>query len=390
MLNRLLFLFLFAPISLIFAQEEAIRYCRFNNLAWLPDGQNLTFECYYIEEGLDKIAPPAILMKNIQTEKIVHLNPVIERFAISADKKYLIFSSRFGLFIMEIARPENCSQIHFLNPSENKYLKSVGFFEVAKGIGLYWKMVDSWGEEIEVQLKQINTFPTRFDSMIYWMNAQQFKSKDYKDATLPVIDPASARIVNHPCRKMNTNFVFKPVGSKTPDLLNLFHSDWNSKNEKKLLEKIRPRLFSYSPDSLRMIVSFWQEKGGEITHCYDIKTRKMQKISNEACKFLSWINNTEFIGLMQSGLYKINLNQIKLRKISQWIVPDRYDTTKKISAFTIADLKSVSKKVENKKWMAKIEDLTGDFIQSQIVLTDKQTGKSKIFMPPISNIKTNN
>jgi hypothetical protein len=387
-MNRSLIFFLGILTSLIFAQEENIRYCRFDNLTWSPDGQNLIFDSYYIEEGLDKIAAPAILMKNIQTEKIVHLNPALEQFAIAADKKYLIFSSRFGLFLMELAKPENCGQIHFLNPAENKFLKAIGFFEVPKGIGVYWKMVDSWGEEVEVQSRQMNSIPVHSDSVIYWLDSQKVKKQTVKDTTSPVIDPGSARKNNHPCLEMKTKFVFKTVSPKTPDLLDLYQSDWNLKKEKKLLEKVRPRLFSYSPDSSRVVVSFWQEKSGEMTQLYHIKTQQMQKITNEVFKFVSWVSNTEFIGLTQSGLYRINLNQIKLQKLSKWKIPGAYKSNKTIRALTVANLKSVNKKAENKNWTAKIEDLAGDFIQSQIVLTNKGTRKSKVFIPPISNIKS--
>ncbi len=386
MLNRWLRLFFLTTVSLVFAQEETIRYCRFNNLAWLSDGQNLIFESYFIEEGVNNIGAPAILMKNITTEKIVHLNPVLERFAISADKKYSIFSSRFGLFLMEVAKPENCGQIHFLNPSENKYLKSIGFFELPKGIGLYWKMVDSWGEEIAVQLRQINDFPTHSDSVIYWLNSQPVKNREFKDVTLSVIDPNAARKLIYPCVKLKTSFIFKPVSPKTPDLLDFIQRDWNPKKEKKLIEKVRLRLFSYSPDSSRIIVSCWQEKSSETTLLYNIKTRQLREISNEAFKFLSWINDMEFIGLMQSGLFRFNLNQTKLQKLNHWKIPASYHTVHH-GILKIANLKSAGKTVENKNWIAKIEDLKGDFIQSQIILTNKQTGKSKVFLPPISNLK---
>lgn len=387
-MNQWLIFFLSILTSSIFAQDDVLRYCRFKNLAWTPDGQNLIFESYYIEEGTDKIDPPAIFMKNIQTEKIVHQNPVLERFAISADKKYLIFSSRFGIFVMQLLRPENCGQIVFLNPAENKFLKSIGFFDVSKGIGVYWKMVDSWGEDVETRLHQIKAFPIRSDSMIYWMNSQQVKKKRYKDTTAPVIDPGSARVKSYPCLMMKTNLIFKPISSKTPDLLDLIQNDWNIRKEKKILEKIRPRLFSYSPDSSQAIVSYWQEKSGEMTQLYHIKTQKIQRIFNEAFKFISWVNNTELIGLTQSGLYKFNLNQLKSQKLDGWKIPATYKTSKIIGVPTVAHLNSTDKKVENRNWEAKIEDLKGDFIQSQIILTHKQTGKSKIFMPPISNIKT--
>jgi len=387
-MNRWLIFFLSILTSLLFAQVETTRYCRFDNLAWSPDGQNLIFDSYYIEEGIDKIAAPAILMKNIQTEKIVHLNPVLERFAIAADKKYLIFSSRFGLFLMELAKPENCGQIHFLNPAENKFLKTIGFFEVPKGIGVYWKMVDSWGEEVEVQSLQMNSIPVHPDSVIFWLDSQKVKKQNVKDITLPVIDPGSARKNIHPCLAMKTKFVFRPVSPKTPDLLDLYQSDWNLKKEKKLLEKVRPRLFSYSPDSSLVVVSYWQEKSGEMTQLCHIKTQQMQKITNEVFKFVSWVNRTEFIGLTQSGLYRINLNQIKLQKLSKWKIPGAYKSNTTIRALTVAKLKAVNKKAENKNWTAKIEDLTGDFIQSQIVITNKGTGKAKVFIPPISNIKS--
>lgn len=386
MLNRwLVLLALLSPIS---AQEETIRYCRFNNLAWSADGQNLFFESYYIEDGTNQIAPPAILMKNIQTEKMVHLNPNIERFAISADKKYLVFSSRFGIFLMDIEKPENCRQIHVLNPTEDKYLHSMGFFESKKGIALYWKMVDSFGEEIDLQLMQINSLPVQTDSTIYWMNSQQLPKKEYPDATLPLTEPGSARMLNHPCLKMKTRFIFKPLGPKTPDLTDLIQRDWSSNQEKKLVEKIRPRLFSFSPDSSRIVFSYWQERNGEISQLYDLRKKQMQKISNEVFKFLSWLNNQELVGLTPSGLYKINLEPVKLQKLNRWKIPAAYQTnTKNIGTITLANLKSWNKKIENKSWSAKIEDLKGDFVPNQIVLTNKQTGKSKVLVPPMSNLK---
>ncbi len=83
-------------------------FCQFDRITWSPDGQKIAFESRYIPTGTVYTYLDTLIV-DLSTGKLTCVTPEMHQFILSIDRKRILFSSTYGLYIMDlkpISEPE--------------------------------------------------------------------------------------------------------------------------------------------------------------------------------------------------------------------------------------------------------------------------------------------
>lgn len=140
-MRRVVIILLFLFSMLMFKSSSAwfASFCQFDKITWSPDGQKIAFERHYVSTGGVNIYCDT-LIADLSTRKITCVTPEVHKFILSTDRKRMLFSSTYGLYLMELEPMNEPEQILFMtdDPTMNSGMQLKDFaFSKADGRILY-------------------------------------------------------------------------------------------------------------------------------------------------------------------------------------------------------------------------------------------------------------
>jgi hypothetical protein len=367
----------------LYSQEDVTRYCRFNNLQWAPNGEQFAFQCYYFEEGQTVLPPAQVFLKDFKIQKLLSLNPQPQQLVLSPNKRHLLFSSLYGLYLMDVQKPERCGQLLFQNPAGDELISDFGFW--GNSFLIYLKRQDLWGEKSAEEWWQVDSTKFNTQTGLHLVTSQKVPRKSGRLSVGVIAGPNTARQNQFSVVRLKYRYLFKARTGAEADLMDLFKINLKTGKSVKLLEKIRPRLVSISPDSNRCLISVWQSPNQERTWINPVTSEQLTLIGNWGVKFLSWLNANRWIGITGNGLVQYDLQKKTQARLDTWSLPSWYRVGSTTSGSTALVLKNQSAKLNQK--LLQIENSQGAFTTSRIQFTDAATGKTQVLVPEMSNFK---
>ncbi len=320
MISRILNLFFFLVLieTMVFAQEQFVQFTYYDQLTWSEDGNQLAFRCILLDESKPEQLKTNILVKDTNEDRLSCLNPQPERFIISQDQKYLLFSSSYGLYLVSLKEKNRAVQVYFRNPAGTWYFQDFGFLE--DGTKFYMDRYDYATMKTIQESYQIQSskFSTQF---IGWPETKKINNKfrmsrfdlpvdEMKGMLQTVIKIKNIIIefLSHPDSEDPGNFklVYKPSRKNT------FHAV--------LIERCRPRLLSVNPDSTEIIISVFTQ-GLHKTYLLPFRSKKLIPIENKRYFSVSWLDDKRYICLTEDGLFLRNIDLSLNEKIDVWQFP---------------------------------------------------------------------
>jgi hypothetical protein len=320
MINRLLKVILLIIITgtIGYSQEQFIQFTYFDQLTWAADGNQLAFRCILLDESNPGQLKSNILIKDLANDRLICINPQPERFIISQDKKHLLFSSSYGLFLVSLKEKNRTALVYFRNPAATWFFQDFGF--VDDGTKFYMDRYDyataqtiqdtyqiqsskfstqfiGWAETKKIDKKSRTA---RFDLHVDEMKGKLQTSTKINDLIIEFLpqpdsdDPGNFKLVYQPSRK------------------NPFHAV--------LLDRCRPRLLSVNPDSTEIIVSVFKQ-GSHKTYRLPFAAKNLIPIENKRYFSVSWLDADRYICLTEDGLFLRNIDLTINEKIERWGLP---------------------------------------------------------------------
>lgn len=358
------------------SQESTLRFCRFDNLNASPDGGKLAFDCYYFEENALEKPLHLVIQVDFSSKQMVCLNPPPNRFVVSTDKKYVLFSSMIGLYLFPLAQPENCVQLKFLNPAADLIIRDMGFAEM--GATIYWTMADRWGENSQEHYLKIPKFADTNPKEIQQTELENLPKAEFEKYNLKADGPETSRLRQIKLNQ-NVELSFQNEPGQRMDLLSAFMKNVKTGTQERLLTNFRVRLVSQNPKKNGILFSTWDEKNqGQTWFVND--AQQFSSLAPRDFRFVSWLSNQEFIGLANQSLYKV-LTSGEPEKLNQWPYPTWYRPVQN-SAYTVNHEVRLGRTGK----LALIQNSGERFVRSQIVIQDEQTGTTEVLVPAMSNV----
>ena len=321
MINRILKVFCFFIImgTAVLSQEQFVQFTYYDQLTWSDDGNQLAFRCILLDESNPDQLKTNILVKDLNNDRLICLNPQPERFVISRDKRQLLFSSSYGLYLVSLKQKNRTSQIYFRNPAATWFFQDFGFID--DGTKFYMDRYDyattktildsyriqspkfstqfiGWAETKKIDKK---SRASRFDHHVDEMKGKLQTAIKINDMVIEFLpqpesgDPGNFKLVYQPARK------------------NLFHAV--------LLDRCRPRLLSVNPDSTEIIVSVFQQ-GIHKTYRLPFAAKHLIPIENKRYFSVSWLDAERYICLTDDGLFLRSVDLSINKKIDVWQFPE--------------------------------------------------------------------
>ncbi|MCI0515815.1 hypothetical protein L0128_21585 [candidate division KSB1 bacterium] len=369
----------------LYSQQDITRYCRYNNLQWAPNGEQFAFQCYYFEEGQTVLPPAQVFLKDFKSQSLLSLNPQPQRLVLSPNKRQVLFSSLYGLYLMDLQKPERCGQLLFHNPAGDELISDFGFWGSA--FLIYLKRQDLWGEKSTEEWWQVDSTKFKTQTGRHWLIGRKIPRKSGRLAVSGVAGPNTARQNQFTVARFKFRYQFKARTGTEADLMDLFKINLKTGKAVKLLEKIRPRLVSISPDSSRCLISVWQAPNQERTWINPLTSDQLTLAGNWGVKFLGWLSAHRWIGITSNGLVQYDLQNKTSARLDAWSLPNWYQVGQVTVGNSTLVLKNQAAKL-NKK-VLQIENSRGDFTASRIQFTDAATGKTQVLVPEMCNFKAN-
>ena len=310
----LVFLFSFAAVFPILSQDDFVQFTRYDQLNWSPDGNQLAFRCLLLDEANPEKISANILLKNLSTDQLICLNPQPERFVISKDKKFLLFSSVYGLYFLTIEPEVKAGQILFRNPAASWFFKDFGFYE-NKNI-IYVESIDYSSGQITKENYQID--PANISRSIIG----NIKLKKITEKIIAV--PFNQQIDEFVHKKNYSikikNFSIQFIKNST-NYYELVLQSQNSTDSELLVKNCRPRLLSINPDSSKLIISLFRDNDN-LTYLFETQTKKLTLIYNQRYFSVSWLDNSRYICISEKGLFLRKVNLPDGFSLNNWILPE--------------------------------------------------------------------
>ena len=374
--------FILVIIGLIFfswnlhAQDETARYCEFTNLQLSPDSTALIFNIDYFEEGESQSTTPIFLGKKLTTGKITCFNPQPLRFSISGNKRYLLFSALYGIFIQELTDSSQCRQLTFFDPTSDEYLREMGFF--AADSGVFWITENYDGEIISQIFFRIQKDSSTGQSATKFLKIPI--QNTWKKSSLPVADPNSGQKSEFKLANQRLRYLITPRTGADYDLSDIAFQKSVSSPQKIILSKIRPWLISICPAEKWILFSGWQKVTGEFSWLNLAGTDSLRKIDAGSFKFVSWIDSSAFFGLNKAGLIQYSTDSLAAKSLhplcslnqDSFFTPD--STQIRQNEIIIGDRKFT------------INNTQDVFKRSRIWEINQITGDTTVFVPEMSNL----
>ena len=378
----LVFLFSFAAAYPILSQDDFVQFTRYDQLNWSPDGSQLAFRCLLLDEANPDKISANILLKSLSTDQLICLNPQPERFVISKDKKFLLFSSVYGLYLLSIEPESKAGQILFRNPAASWFFKDFGFYE-NKNI-IYVESIDYSSGQITKENYQID--PANISrSIIGNIKLKKITEKIIAGPFNQQVDEFVHKN-NYSIKLKNYSIQFNKNNTNNYELV---LKTKNPVSSKSLIDNCRPRLLSINPDSSKLIISLFQDKGN-LTYLFETHSKKLTLIKNQRYFSVSWLDNSRYICINENGLFLRKINLPGDFQLNNWLLPEwcqniNLGFPKIDNLFDFYNSESTSEiKSYNGKTVRTIYKKE-NYLRCKIVLID-EAKKEKIIVDEMNNI----
>ncbi len=313
-----LFCFLLIPgiiTTMTFSQEQFVQFTYYDQLTWSEDGNQLAFRCVLLDESQPEKLISNILIKDLMREQLLCINPQPERFIISKDKKNLLFSSIYGLYLVKLEGEPRAAQIYSRNPTADWYFQDFGFFEEKNKF--YILRFDKTKMEIVKENYQI--IPSKFnDHLISWGNIEKIENVRSAPFNLHLDEMKGDRTTE--IRMKNNVIKFVPA-YKPGDYQLIYRSKQQPISQKILLDQCRPRLLSVNPDTSEMLISVFEGEGLK-TYRFLFSKKELILIENKRYFSVSWLDNSRYLCITEEGMFLRNIERTINKKLDNWQRPE--------------------------------------------------------------------
>ena len=311
-----LFINLLIAIPSILAQFEFVQFTRYDQLHWSPDGKAIGFRCILLDEAQPEKIKKNILIKNLVSDQLFCINPTPERFVVSKNSKFLMFSSIYGIYLMRLDSSLHTYQLLFQDPTDQWSLNEFGFYDNENQF--YIQRLDYQTSETIKEYFEFN-LPQKLSDQIELIPIQKIPNVSGKPSyNLKTVEASGDQSLEFVFK--NKIIRFSPTSDPTkPENFNLILL---SKNRSKILiPDCRPRLLSLSPDSLSGVICVFRD-GNHYTYFWDHKKGNLSLIEEKKYYSISWLNNEKYICLTEDGLFLRTTYLTKNQKLDQWYIPE--------------------------------------------------------------------
>ena len=301
-----------------FSQEQFIQFTYFDQLTWADDGNQLAFRCILLDESNPEKLTTNILVKDLNSDRLFCLNPQPERFVISLDKKDLLFSSSYGLYLVSLKNENRAAQVYFRNPAATWFFQDFGFLD--DGSKFYADHYNYATTKTIHETYQIRS--SKFtDQFIGWAETKRINEKSRTSRFNLHVDEMKGKLQTAiKIKDMIFKFVSQPNSDDPgnfklvyqPSRKNIFHSV--------LLDRCRPRLLSVNSDSTEIIVSVFQNKVHK-TYRLPFSAKKLIPIEDKRYFSVSWLDAERYVCLTDDGLFLRSIDLSVNKKINDWNFP---------------------------------------------------------------------
>lgn len=296
------------------AQDQFVQFTYYDQLTWSESGKQLAFRCMLLDEARPEQLKANVLLKDLNINQLLCLDPQPERFIISGDKKQLLFSSIYGLYLMNLDDQFETTQIYFRSPAASWWFHNFGFYE--GGGEIYIERNDANYQNVIIQNYRIQA-PEFSDQTITWTNAEKLKTVHAKTSNLPVDETQANDAPEIKINKALIKFVAQP---KPGDFQLVYQNISKKSSPVVLIESCRPRLISVNPAQQNVIISVFQEKEHQ-TYRFNFASKKLIPIENRRYFSVSWLDNSRYICVTEDGLFLRNIDLTIDKKLSNWSIP---------------------------------------------------------------------
>ena len=307
-----LFIVLLSCANPIFSQDDFIQFTHYDQLTWSPSGKQIAFRCLLLDESNPENISVNVLIKDLVTGQLTCQNPTPERFIISKNKKFILFSDIYGLYIQTIGQEPKVGQVIFQVPTTSWLFKDYGFYEET-GI-IYVEHYDYLSGQTSKE-----NFWIDFAKLDHYIDKTQTIKKLNKTKKSKPFNLAVDRFLNKTQKSVflkNISLLFEK--NKTVDF-DLVLKDSGSKDT--LINNCRPRLLSTNSNFSDVIVSVF-EKDGSKTYHFDVESKKFSLIDNQQYYSISWLDNFRYVCINEDGLFLKKINGRTNKKLDDWILPE--------------------------------------------------------------------
>ena len=306
--KKLTWALLLFRMTILMGQSLPVQHCYFSKLTFSADSSRLFFQSFYCEEGEPLVPEPAWLSLDLKTHSLQYLNPRPTRFVLSTDNSLLLFSSRYGLFLMNVEEPHHLRQLVFWNPAQGMYVNQLGFLADSSGIG--WTSISATGSlrahafSWPKAKKYIPLADTMAISDTLTLHSKTVQGPE----TVSRWKHFSAANPIFPLRLQQM-----PSANSYQKRLEITLPERSAPNI--LLSKLRPRLLSLNPDSSLLFISILDSSYQARSFVFDIQTGKDMGQFDMGFDFMCWLTENQFIGQNKIGLFRVTIQPPEFKKI---------------------------------------------------------------------------
>lgn len=314
-LSVLLFLFIGQQSQLASCQDDFVLFTFYDQLTLSPDSNHLAFRCILLDESKPDKLFSNILIKDFSTNQLRCIDPFPERFIISKDKRYLLFSSIYGLYLIDLNKNISAKQICFRDPSVEWFFKDFGFYDRGKKIHIEKITYGSGETTSEFYNVNLDRNNSQSGSMIKKIESDNSKKNPYN---LPVDKSTSSQNLSVLSEDQKLIFIPK-ADSKNPGNFELrFFSE--KKKPDILIKNCRPRLMSLSPGKQTAIFSILKNSEKE-TYQFDFESEKLSLLGEIKYLSISWLDESRYIYNTEAGLFLSNTVKTIHKSLTRWDIP---------------------------------------------------------------------
>jgi hypothetical protein len=313
-----LFCLLVLAGTTVFSHEQFVQFSYYDQLTWSDDGNQLAFRCILLDESQPDQLKTNLLVKDLKTEQLICLNPQPERFIISQDRKYLLFSSNYGLYLVSLKEKNRAVQIYFRSPAATWFFQDFGFLK--DGMQFYMDRYDYATMKTAQETYQIQSpkFPAQF---IGWAETKKIKKKSRLSRFDYHVDEMKGKLqIAIRIKDSTVEFLSQPESEDPGNFKLVYQPARKNPFRETLIDRCRPRLLSVNPDSTEFIVSVFTQ-GDHKTFRLSFASKKLTLIENKRYFSISWLDAKQYICLTEEGLFLRNVNLSVNNKINQWQIP---------------------------------------------------------------------
>jgi hypothetical protein len=321
MINRLLkaFCLLIITGTSVLSQEQFVQFTYYDQLTWSEDGNQLAFRCILLDESNPDLLKTNILLKDLNEDQLICLNPQPERFVISQDREYLLFSSSYGLYLVSLEEKSRAIQIYFRNPAANWFFQNFGFVKDQSKIFIDrydYVTMNTIHENYQIQSPKFS-FP-----FINWVEMKKIDIKSQAPRfDLPVDEMIANRQPRIRIKDMLIEFLPQPDSEDPGNFKLIYQPSRKDPFHAMLIDRCRPRLLSVNPDSTEIIVSVFMQ-GAHKTYRLPFSSKKLIPIENKRYFSVSWLGVNRYICITEEGMFFRSIDLSKNEKIDRWQFPE--------------------------------------------------------------------